>query len=59
MISEKTINEMVERLQQEDEMTILELLNITSEELPELLIDQIEERYDILLEYFNDGDEDD
>jgi hypothetical protein len=56
-MNEKTINELIERLQQEDEMTILELLDITSEELPELLIDQIEERYDVLVEYFDEEDE--
>lgn len=57
-INERTINEMVEKLQQVDELTILELLDITSEELPMLLLDQIEERYDILLEFFNEEDED-
>jgi len=59
MINERTISEMIERLQQEDELTILELLDITSEELAPMLIDQIEERYDILLEYFADEDEND
>ena len=58
MINERTIRELVEKLQQMDELTILELLDITSEELPELLIDQIEERYDILLEYFDEPEED-
>jgi hypothetical protein len=58
MINERTINELVEKLQQVDELTILELLEITSEELPVLLLDQIEERYDILLAYFDDGEED-
>ena len=50
---------MIERLQQEDELTILELLDITSEELAPMLIDQIEERYDILLEYFAEEDQED
>ena len=59
MLNERTISEMIERLQQEDELTILELLDITSEELAPMLIDQIEERYDILLEYFADEDEND
>jgi hypothetical protein len=58
MINERTIRELVEKLQQVDELTILELLDITSEELPELLIDQVEERYDILLEYFDEGEDD-
>jgi len=59
MINERTISEMIERLQQEDELTILELLDITSEELAPMLIDQIEERYDILLEYFAEEDQED
>ena len=54
MINERTLVELVEKLQQVDEMTILELLDITSEELPGLLMDQIEERYDILLEFFEE-----
>lgn len=56
-MTERTIMEMVERLQKEDELTVLELLDITSEELPYYLMDQIEERYDVLLEYFEDEDE--
>ena len=59
MLNERTISEMIERLQQEDELTILELLDITSEELAPMLIDQIEERYDILLEYFAEEDQED
>lgn len=59
MINEQTIMELVEKLQQCDEMTILELLNITSEELPVLLIDQIEEQYDLLVEYFSEEDDGD
>lgn len=54
MINEKTINELIEKLQQLDELSILELLDITSEELPMFLIDQIEEKYDQLLEYFDE-----
>ena len=57
MINERTINELVEKLQQMDELTILELLDITSEELPSLLMDQIEERYDILLAYFDEPED--
>jgi len=57
MINERTINELVEKLQQMDELTILELLDITSEELPALLMDQIEERYDILLAYFDEPED--
>ena len=49
--------ELVERLQQLDEMTILELLDVTSEELPLLLIDQVEYKYDQLLEYLDEGED--
>jgi len=56
-MNSKTIQELVERLQQCDEMTILELLDITSEELPMFLIDQIEYKFDQLIEYFDDDDD--
>jgi len=56
-MNERTIQELIEKLQQLDELSILELLDITSEELPMMLIDQVEERYDVILEYFQDVDE--
>lgn len=59
LISEYTIVEMQERLAQLDELTILELLDITSEELVLFLQDQIIEKYDQLLERFSDDDGDD
>lgn len=37
-----TFEELKERLKQLDEMTLLELLDLTSEELVEILSDQIE-----------------
>lgn len=55
-MNERTISELMEKLGQCDELTILELLDITSEELVPLLVDQIEERYEILLEYFDESD---
>lgn len=58
-MNEKTIMELIERLQQLDELTILELLDVTSEELPLLLIDQVEYKYDQLLEYLDDSNDDD
>lgn len=54
MISEYTIIEMQDKLATLDEMTILELLDITSEELVIFLQDQIIEKYDQLLERFSD-----
>lgn len=59
MISEYTIVEMQERLAQLDELTILELLDITSEELVYYLQDCVIEKYDQLLERFQESDEDD
>jgi len=56
--SNQTIPELMEKLAQLDELTILELLDITSEELVEFLADQVVEKYDELIEYFGDGDSD-
>lgn len=50
---------MMEKLTQLDELTILELLDITSEELVVFLADQIEEKYEDLLEEFADQTEED
>jgi len=47
----------MEKLAQLDELTILELLDITSEELVEFLADQVVEKYDELIEYFGSGTE--
>jgi hypothetical protein len=58
VINERTLYELVEKLQQCDELTILELLDLTSEELPIVLMDQVEERYDILLEFFDEPEDD-
>lgn len=56
-MNEQTIEEIKERLRGLDELTILELLDVTSEELVEFLTDQVVERYDVLLEYLSDGEE--
>jgi hypothetical protein len=58
-MNEKTIEEIKERLKGLDELTILELLDVTSEELVEFLTDQVEERYDILIEYLDDERDED
>jgi hypothetical protein len=55
-VTEKTIEEIKEKLSQCDELTILELLDITSEELVEFLSDQIEYKYDQLIEYFDENE---
>jgi uncharacterized protein with WD repeat len=58
-LSNKTLEELKERLAQCDELTILELLDISSEELVIFLEDQIEYKYDILLEYFDEDNNED
>jgi uncharacterized protein with WD repeat len=55
--TERTIEEIKEKLRQLDELTILEVLDITSEELVEFLTDQIIERYDEITEYLEDDEE--
>lgn len=59
MNGEYTINELKEKLSRLDELSILELLNITSEELVEFLADEIEEKYEEVNAYFQDEEEDD
>lgn len=54
----QTILELMEKLSQLDELTILELLDINSEELVEFLADQIVEKYDDLVEYFGEDEYD-
>jgi len=57
-MTELTVEEIKEKLGQLDELTILELLDITSTELVEFLTDQVIEKYDELLEALNDNYED-
>jgi hypothetical protein len=47
----------MEKLVQLDELTILELLDVTSEELVEFLADQVEEKYEDLIDYFSSDDD--
>jgi len=49
-----TINELFDRLKELDELSILEILNISSEELVQRFQDEIEERYDNLVTKFED-----
>lgn len=56
-LSEYTIEEVKEKLRQLDEVYILELLDITSEELVEFLTDQIIERYDIIIEALGENED--
>jgi hypothetical protein len=57
-MTELTVEELKEKLSQLDELTILELLDISAEELVEFLTDQIVEKYDDIIESFQDSEED-
>lgn len=57
-MNELTISELKEKLAQLDELSILELLDITSEELTEFLTDQIVEKYDDIIGNFQEDEED-
>lgn len=46
---ELTLEELKARLKRYDELTLLELLNISSEEIVERFDDIIEEKYDVLI----------
>jgi len=52
-----TLEEVKERLSKFDELTVLELLDVTSEELVEFLSDQIEYKYEQLIEYLSEDEE--
>lgn len=53
---ECTLNELKEALSRYDEITILELLKLNSEDLVELLSDEIELKYEELLRALPDED---
>ena len=52
-----TIYELQDRLKGIDELSLLEILNIDSEEIVEKFIDKIEERFDKLSKEYEDEDE--
>lgn len=53
-----TLKELQERLKRLDELSLLELLDITSDEIVEMFIDRIEDNFDRLLEEVDyDGEE--
>lgn len=49
-----TLTDVMSRLKQLDEITLLEVLDISSEELIDRFIDKIEENYDTLEKELND-----
>ena len=52
-----TFTELREKLKQIDEISLLEILNISSEDLVERFSDVIEDKYEILKEEFQDDEE--
>lgn len=52
-----TLPELVEKLKREDEVLLLELLDLRSEDLIERFIDKIEERFDVLASEFDDSND--
>lgn len=53
-----TLPELVEKLKDIDEITLLERLNITSEDLVSRFVDLIEDRFDELESEFDEPEED-
>jgi hypothetical protein len=55
-----TLKELQERLKRLDELSLLELLDVTSEEIVEVFVDRIEDNFDRLMnEVDYDGEEED
>lgn len=53
----KTFPELLERLKKEDEVSLLEILDLASEELVDTLEDLIYDRQDRIRIYYNENDE--
>jgi hypothetical protein len=52
-----TFNDLLERLKRETEVDLLEILDLSSEELVDLLQDTIEDKLDRILNYYEDSEE--
>ncbi len=53
-----TFNDLCELLKKEDEVTLIELLNLSSEQLVDILESFIEDKQDSLRNYYNETSED-
>ncbi len=51
-----TLRDVIEHLKRIDEVSLLEVLEISSEELCERFVDKIEDKYDTLAEEFEEED---
>jgi len=49
-----TLTELQEKLKEVDEITLMELLNVSSEDLVERFVDVIEDKFDKLVEEYDD-----
>lgn len=49
--------ELLEKLKRENETDILEILNLTTEDIVERFKDEIEERYELLLSYYEEEED--
>lgn len=54
-----TLVELADRLKHQDEVSLLETLQITADDLVNRFMDRIEEKYDELLEELDDFDDED
>ncbi len=54
-----TLRDVIEHLKRIDEVSLLEVLEISSEELCERFVDKIEDKYDTLAEEFEESEQDD
>ena len=52
-----TFADVLERLKRETEVDLLEILDLSSEELVDLLQDTIEDKLDKILQYYEDSEE--
>lgn len=53
-----TLRDLVDKLEQIDEVSLLEILNITSEDIVERFLDFIEDNYERLITEFEDQESD-
>jgi hypothetical protein len=51
-----TLNDLCEKLKQIDEVSLMEILEISSEDIILKFIDKIEDKYDYLVNEFNEED---
>ena len=53
-MSSMTLTELQEKLKEVDEITLMELLNVSSEDLVERFVDVVEDKFDKLVEEYGE-----